>query len=198
MIVRINRGRPANLASEQRGAVELGTPSTRALLRCSLYCRTSSLRRMNSVLGTSDATTRVPESAPRNNRCLEYRAVINQILLYAGATLPLIWAVAHLFPTQNVVAGFGAISVDNKRIITMEWINEAAALMFIAAVVFAVTWIDHTSTISTTVYWLSIVALNALSVISLLTAFKINFLPYKLCPVFFTTSSVLILLGMLL
>ena len=124
--------------------------------------------------------------------------MINLILLYAGAALPLIWGVAHLFPTKNVVAGFGDISLDNKRIITMEWINEAAALIFIAAVVFAATLIDRTNTISRLVYWLSFAALNVLSLISLSTAFKINFLPYKLCPVFFTTSSILILLGMLL
>ena len=124
--------------------------------------------------------------------------MINHFLLYAGAALPLIWGVAHLFPTKNVVAGFGDITLDNKRIITMEWINEAAALIFISAVVFAVTLIDHTSTVSQAVYWLAIVALNALSVISLFTGFKINFLPYKLCPVFFTSSSMLILLGTLL
>ena len=122
----------------------------------------------------------------------------NLILLYAGAALPLIWGVSHLVPTKNVVAGFGDISVDNRRIITMEWVNEAVALIFIAAIVLAVTLIDHTSTVSRAVYCLSFLALNALSVISLLTAFKINFLPYKLCPVFFTGSSILILLGMLL
>lgn len=124
--------------------------------------------------------------------------MMNLVLLYAGAALPLIWGVAHLFPTRNVVAGFGDISLDNKRVITMEWINEAAALVFISAVVFAATFIDHTSPVSQAVYGLSFVALNALSVISLTTAFKISFLPYKLCPLFFTTSSILILLGMLL
>ena len=122
----------------------------------------------------------------------------NLILLYAGAALPLIWGVAHLFPTRNVVAGFGEISLDNKRIITMEWVNEAAALIFISAIVFLVTLIDHTHAIATAVYWSSFVVLNAFSIISLTTAFKINFLPYKLCPVFFSGSAILILLGMLL
>jgi hypothetical protein len=37
--------------------------------------------------------------------------------------------------------------------------------------------------------------LNTLSVISLLTGFKVSFLPFKLCPVIFTTASILILLG---
>lgn len=35
--------------------------------------------------------------------------MINQVLLCAGAVLPLIWGVVHLFPTKNVVAGFGDI-----------------------------------------------------------------------------------------
>ena len=123
--------------------------------------------------------------------------MVNQVLLFAGAALPLIWGVAHLFPTKNVIAGFGDISTDNKRIITMEWISEAVALILVAAIVFAVTLIDHTSSTARAVYWISFAALNTLSIISLSTAFKIGFLPYKLCPVFFTTSSILILLGML-
>jgi hypothetical protein len=37
--------------------------------------------------------------------------------------------------------------------------------------------------------------LNILSVISLFTGFKVNFLPYRLCPLIFTGSAILILLG---
>jgi len=48
----------------------------------------------------------------------------NQILLYTGAAMTLIWGVSHLFPTKSVVKGFGDITIDNKRIITMEWITE--------------------------------------------------------------------------
>jgi hypothetical protein len=32
-------------------------------------------------------------------------------------------------------------------------------------------------------------------VVSLFTGFKVNFLPFKLCPVVFTTASVLIVVG---
>lgn len=124
--------------------------------------------------------------------------MINQILFYAGSAVVLIWGVAHLFPTKSVVRGFGDISMDNKRIITMEWIIEGAALIFIAAVVSCVTIIDHTTTVSKAVYWLSFIMLNALSVISLMTGFKISFLPFKLCPILFTGSSILILLGICL
>jgi len=119
----------------------------------------------------------------------------NQVLLYLGSSFLFFWGAAHLFPTKSVVKGFGDISLDNKRIITMEWIIEGLALMFIAAVVASVTYFDYASAISRTVYWLSFVMLNILSGVSLLTGFRVNFLPYKLCPVIFTTASVLIVTG---
>ena len=119
----------------------------------------------------------------------------NQVLLYLGSSFLFFWGAAHLFPTRSVVKGFGDISLDNKRIITMEWIIEGLALMFIAAVVASVTYFDYASAISRTVYWLSFVMLNTLSGVSLFTGFKVNFLPYKLCPVIFTTASVLIVTG---
>jgi hypothetical protein len=45
---------------------------------------------------------------------------VDLILSYLGAVLTGLWGVAHLFPTKAVVEGFGDISVDNRRIITME------------------------------------------------------------------------------
>lgn len=77
----------------------------------------------------------------------------------------------------------------------MEWIIEGVSLIFVGAIVAAATYIDSGSAISTTIYWISFVMLNTLSLISLFTGFRVGFLPYKLCPVIFTTSSVLILLG---
>jgi hypothetical protein len=121
--------------------------------------------------------------------------MVNHILLYSGCLLPFFWGISHLFPTRSVVKGFGEISLDNKRIITMEWIIEGVALIFIGTVVASVTYIDYTHTISRTIYWISFVMLNTLSLISYFTGFKIHFLPFKLCPAIFTSSSILILLG---
>jgi hypothetical protein len=119
-------------------------------------------------------------------------------LLYLAAFLTAAWGVAHLFPTKNVVKGFGDISLDNRRVITMEWINEGATLIFIGVLTTAVTLVDPTSLVARTVYWLAIIMLNALSIISLFTGFRVNFLPYRLCPIIFTGSSILILAGMAL
>jgi hypothetical protein len=77
----------------------------------------------------------------------------------------------------------------------MEWIIEGVSLIFIGAIVASVTYIDYTSVISKTIYWISFGMLNTFSIVSLLTGFKISFLPFKLCPVIFTISSILILLG---
>ncbi len=116
--------------------------------------------------------------------------------LYLASFLTVAWGVAHLFPTKNVVKGFGDISRDNQRIITMEWINEGATLIFIGALTAAATLVDPAGLVTRTVYWLAIIMLNALSVISLFTGFKVNFLPFRLCPIIFTGSSLLILFGM--
>ena len=62
----------------------------------------------------------------------------------------------------------------------------------------AVTLVDPASLVARTVYWLAIFMLNALSAIALFTGFKVNFLPYRLCPIIFTGSSVLILAEMYL
>jgi len=121
--------------------------------------------------------------------------MIKQVLIYAGSALVIFWGVAHLFPTKSIVRGFGGISDDNKNIITMEWIIEGVSLIFIGAIVITVTIIDSTATVSKAIYWLCFIVLNVLSGVSLMTGFKIKFLPFKLCPVIFTTASVLILLG---
>ncbi len=124
--------------------------------------------------------------------------MVDQIFLYIGSALTVIWGIAHLFPTRSVVQGFGDISIDNKRIITMEWIIEGIALIFIGVLVGAVTMVDATNTVSTVVYWISICALIVLALVSLFTGFRISFLPFRLCPFIFTGSAVLIFIGGLL
>ena len=121
--------------------------------------------------------------------------MINQIMLYTGSAFILFWGVAHLVPTRSVVSGFGEISADNKRIITMEWIIEGVALIFLGSIIAIVTAFDHTSSISLAVYISTAVVLVVLALVSLLTGFKISFLPFKLCPLIFITSAVLIVLG---
>ena len=121
--------------------------------------------------------------------------MIGSILAYIGAFLALGWGIAHLFPTRNVVSSFGEISADNKRTITMEWITEGVALIFMGVLVAAVTYLDRISLVSRAIYWMTFGALNTLSLVSLFTGFRNSLLPFKLCPFIFTGSSLLIIIG---
>ena len=119
------------------------------------------------------------------------------ILLYLGAALTALWGISHLIPTRNVVAGFGEISDDNRHIITMEWIVEGVSLIFIGALVAAVTFVDPQVAVSRAVYIVSAIGLLALALVSLFTGFKVKFLPFKLCPFILTASAVLVIVGAL-
>jgi hypothetical protein len=117
------------------------------------------------------------------------------IFLFAGSFLTIAWGIAHLFPTKNVVRGFGEITADNKKIILMEWILEGASLIFIGFMVAIVTYTDRNNPVSRIVYWTSFAALNIFSIISIFTGFKVSFIPFKLCPLIFSVSSILIIAG---
>ncbi len=123
---------------------------------------------------------------------------MGNILFYISAILTIVWGCAHLIPTKSVVAKFGDITRENQLIITMEWIIEGVFLIFIGVLVGTITLVDDTSSTSTLVYFLSADILVVLTVISLLTGFKVNFLPYKICPFIFGLSAALIYVGLTL
>ena len=77
----------------------------------------------------------------------------------------------------------------------MEWIVEGVALIFVGVLVVITTLIDRSAAVAQGVYWSSAGVLIILAIVSLFTGFKVNFLPFKLCPVIFTLSAVLILVG---
>ncbi|UCH53326.1 MAG: hypothetical protein JSW09_00500 [Pseudomonadota bacterium] len=117
------------------------------------------------------------------------------ILLYLASAIVAGWGVAHLFATRGVVAGFGELTTDNRRIITMEWIVEGVALISTAAFVTAATVIQPDAAVSNAVYAIAIATLIVLAVVSLFTGFRIAFLPFRLCPFVFGASAILIALG---
>ena len=120
---------------------------------------------------------------------------MNWFLIYIGSILTGFWGVAHLFATRGVVEGFGNLTADNRRIITMEWIAEGVALISTATFVAAVTAIQPGGLAAQAVYAVAIVTLLAFAVVSLFTGFKVAFLPFKLCPFIFGASAVLMFCG---
>ena len=119
-----------------------------------------------------------------------------KLLVIIGGLLNVAWGVAHLFPTMSVVKGFGDISMDNQRIILMEWINEGFTLIFIGLLVFFITILNKENNRAIKiVYIAAALMLFSMAVLSLFTGFKINFIPFQLCPIIFTGSGLLILQG---
>lgn len=117
------------------------------------------------------------------------------ILVYVAAALTAAWGIAHVSATRGVVAGFGELSADNRRIITMEWIVEGVALISVGSLVAAVTAVDGSSAASSAAYSVAIATLIGLAVVSLFTGFRVAFLPFRLCPFIFGASALLIAVG---
>jgi len=125
--------------------------------------------------------------------------MINDILLYIGSGIIILWGIAHIIPTKSIVGGFGAISEDNKKIITMESIAEGLTLCFIGVLVLLVTvFAGSQSQAAFIVYLACAVMLLIMAILTLLTGARTSILPYKICPVVKTVVAVLFLLGSLL
>jgi hypothetical protein len=117
------------------------------------------------------------------------------IVIITGSILTILWGIAHIFPTGSIVRGFGDISRDNRRILRMEWLNESLTLLFVGILNMVFALVGGGAFLSVIVHLLSAVMLFAMAVLSLFTGARINFLPFRLCPVIFSVSAVLFILG---
>jgi hypothetical protein len=120
---------------------------------------------------------------------------MNNVFFYLAGGLTAAWGVSHLIPTKNVVKGFGNISADNKRIITMEWITEGVTLLFIGELLVICTAINAAAADACGLYWICAAVLVIMAVVSLFTGARVKLWPFKMCPVIFTLSAILIILG---
>ena len=121
---------------------------------------------------------------------------MKKILFYISGMLTLLWGIAHLFPTAGVVKDFGDISLDNKLIITMEWIIEGFTLIFLGILTMVVTKSETKSKLAKNVFTLITGMLISMAILSIFSGFRVNFIPFKLCPIIFSVSAILIIVGM--
>jgi hypothetical protein len=124
---------------------------------------------------------------------------MNEFFLYIGSVIIIIWGIAHLIPTKAIVDGFGEISPDNRKIITMETVAEGLTLCFLGILIILVTamgdWQSRTASI---VYFLVAIMLMLMALLTLLTGARTSLLPYKICPFVKTIAAILILFGIIL
>ena len=120
------------------------------------------------------------------------------ILLYIGSGIIFVWGTAHIIPTRSVVKGFGEISEDNTKIITMEWAAEGITLCFIGVLVLLVTVIGGSQgAVSALVYRISAGMLVVMAVWTALTGARTSVIPIKICPFVKTAVAILFVLGSL-
>jgi len=118
------------------------------------------------------------------------------ILLYVGSAILVLWGIAHIVPTRSVVEGFGAISPDNQRIVTMTWVSEGLALCFIGLLVLLTTLrASPGDSLPVLVYRLSAAMLVITAVWTSMTGARTPILPMKICPVVKAGAAVLFLAG---
>lgn len=120
------------------------------------------------------------------------------ILLYIGSAIIFIWGIAHIIPTKSVVKGFGEISEDNTKIITMEWAAEGITLCFIGLLVLLVTAIvGSQNPVSALVYRISAGMLVVMAIWTSLTGARTSIVPIKICPIVKTVVAIFFILGSL-
>jgi len=118
------------------------------------------------------------------------------ILVISGAVISIVWGIAHIVPTKNVVNGFGKLSRDNKLIITMEWIAEGLTLIFVGALTLVVALLIGVDNPVSRIVFLSVaIMLLAMATLTLFTGARSSIVPIKICPAVKTIASMLILIG---
>ncbi len=122
--------------------------------------------------------------------------MMNLTMLYTASIVITLWGVAHIVPTKQVVAGFGPLSSDNRRILTMEWVAEGVTLCFLGVLTFLVTVMGLRSTeAGLLVYRACAFMLLLMALWTGITGGRTSTAVFKICPVVKTGAAVLLLVG---
>jgi hypothetical protein len=114
-------------------------------------------------------------------------------LAYVAAAVIAVWGLAHVIPTRQVVAGFGAIDADNRRIITQEWIAEGITMWGIATFVIVATAVTGAGDIRAWVYRVAAGLLIAVGALTALTGARTRVAWFKVCPAVMAVAAGLLL-----
>jgi len=114
-------------------------------------------------------------------------------LAYVAAAVVAIWGLAHVIPTRQVVAGFGAISADSRRIITQEWLAEGLAMWGIAAFVISATAAAGSGDLRAWVYRVAAALLVTVGALTAATGARTTVVWFKICPAVMAVAAGLLL-----
>ena len=122
--------------------------------------------------------------------------IARYVVLLLGSLVITLWGIAHFLPTRSIVNGFGSISLDNKRILIMEWVAEGVTLCFIGVLVFLVTsFAGPQNLVSTLVYQAAAWMLVVMAGLTFITGAKTSITTIKICPLVKSIVAILFFLG---
>lgn len=113
---------------------------------------------------------------------------MREVLPYLAGAILIAWGAAHLAPTRAVVASFGPLSVDNRRILVMEWVAEGVSHVFLGALAIAVALAGG----SDVVFRSEAVALVVLAGLTAATGSRTAVIWFRLCPGVLTAAAALL------
>ena len=103
---------------------------------------------------------------------------------------------SHLAPTRGVAASFGPISLDNRRILVMEWIAEGITHISIGVLVILATAIDGAADATTQLlYIVSAAVLAVLAALTAVTGARTSVIWFRICPFVLTSVAALLLVA---
>jgi hypothetical protein len=122
--------------------------------------------------------------------------MLDNILLYLGAAILFVWGIAHIIPTRNVVADFGALCDDNRTNITMEWVAEGLAQAFVGVLTAIVTSVGGTTDpVTLAVVWAVAGFCIVMGGWTFIIGHRSSIVPIRLCPLVLAVAALLLVLG---
>ncbi len=115
------------------------------------------------------------------------------VLVYLGGSVLVLWGVSHLAPTRRVAASFGAIGVDNRRILVMEWVAEGLTHVSLGALVVLVAALVSDATAGALVYRVCAAALLAIAALTAVTGSRTPVVWFRACPFVLSGTAALLL-----
>jgi hypothetical protein len=123
---------------------------------------------------------------------------VSALLAYLASAALVVWGGAHLGPTRAVVASFGDISLDNRRVLAMEWIAEGVTHISLGVIVILTTAVDGTADpASRLVYRVVAGILVALAALTVATGARTRVVWFRICPLVLTSAAALLVAGSL-
>lgn len=122
--------------------------------------------------------------------------MINDILIYSGSFLTILWGIIHVIPNKKVMDAIGKKNWEMREIVLMEWILEGITLIFVGILVFLINYYGEGPNVACHIVFRSSAAMLAsMATWTLITGTITSFKPLKICPFIKLIAGSLIFFG---